>query len=60
MRELDIHDCARELLEARGAKAVAEAAQNAVKFETEGEHEQAKTWRRIESAMKLMRGPHQS
>lgn len=60
MRELDIHSCARELLEARGAQAIVEAAQKAVKFETEGDEEQAKTWRRIESAMKIMRGPHQS
>lgn len=60
MRELEIHDCARELLEAHGAQAIVEAAQNAVKFETQGDQEQAKVWRRIEAAMKMMRGPHQS
>ena len=47
MREIEIHDFARQLLEAHGAKAVAEAAL-------------AKTWRHIEDALKLMRGPHQS
>lgn len=60
MREIEIHACARELLEARGAQAVVEAAQKAVKFETEGDQDQAKTWRRIEAALKIMRGPHQS
>jgi hypothetical protein len=45
MREIEIHDYARQLLEAHGAKAIAEA---------------AKDWGHIEDAMKLMRGPHQS
>jgi len=60
MREIDIHDYARQLLEAHGPKAIAEAAQNAVDLESKGELELAKTWRRVEDAMKLMRGPHQS
>jgi hypothetical protein len=59
MREIDIHDYARQLLEAHGAKAIAEAAQKAISFEKKGELEQAKDWRHIEAAMKLMRGPHQ-
>jgi hypothetical protein len=59
MREIDIHDYARQLLEAHGAKAIAEAAQKAISFEKQGELEQAKDWRHIEAAMKLMRGPHQ-
>ena len=42
------------------AKAIAEAAQNAVDLEQKGELELARTWRHIEDAMKLMRGPHQS
>jgi hypothetical protein len=54
MREMEIHDYARQLLEAHGPKAIAEAAQNAIELEL------AKTWRHIEDAMKLMRGPHQS
>ena len=33
MRETEIHDYARQLLEAHGAKAIAEAAQNAVEHE---------------------------
>jgi len=60
MREIDIHSYARQLLEAHGARAIAEAAQNAIELESKGEMELARTWRHIEDAMKLMRGPHQS
>ena len=60
MREIEIHDYARQLLEAHGAQAVAEAAQNAIDLEAKGEVELARTWRHIEDAMKLMRGPHQT
>jgi hypothetical protein len=60
MREVEIHTYARQLLEAHGARAIAEAAQNAIELEAKGETELAKTWRHIEDAMKLMRGPHQS
>jgi hypothetical protein len=60
MREIEIHDFARQLLEAHGAKAVAEAAQNAIDLEAKGEVELARTWRHVEDALKLMRGPHQS
>src|SRR5436309_1351236 len=60
MREIEIHDYARQLLEAHGAQAIAEAAQNAIDLEAKGEVELAKDWRHIEEAIKLMRGPHQS
>jgi hypothetical protein len=60
MRETEIHDYARQLLEAHGPKAIAEAARNALDLESKGELELARTWRHIEDAMKLMRGPHQS
>ena len=59
MREMEIHDYARRLLEAHGAQAIAEAAQKAISLENQGDVELAKDWRRIEEAMKLMRGPHQ-
>jgi hypothetical protein len=59
MQQVEIHDYARQLLEARGGQAIAEAAQKATKFEMQGENEQAKTWRQIEAALKLMSGPHQ-
>jgi hypothetical protein len=58
MQEIDIHDYARQLLEAHGDKALAEAAQKACALEKQGENEQAETWRRIEAALKQMRGPH--
>jgi hypothetical protein len=60
MQEIEIHDYARQLLEAHGDKAVAEAAQKACALEKQGESEQAETWRHIEAALKLMRGPHES
>jgi hypothetical protein len=60
MREIEIHSYARQLLETHGARAIAEAAQNAIDLELKGDVELAKTWRHIEDAMKLMRGPHQS
>jgi hypothetical protein len=60
MHETDIHDFARQLLEAHGSKAVAEAAQRAATFEKEGKTEEAETWRHIEAAIKMMRGPHES
>jgi len=60
LREIDIQDYARQLLEAHGASAVAEAARKACIFEMEGNVEDAETWRHIEAALKLMRGPHES
>jgi hypothetical protein len=60
MQEIDIHNFARQLLEAHGDKALAEAAQRACTFEKEGKSEEAQTWRHIEAALKMMRGPHVS
>ena len=60
MGEIDIHDYARQLLEAHGEMAVVEAAQKARSFEETGETEEAETWRHIEAALKQMRGPHVS
>ena len=60
MQEIDVHDYARQLLEARSERAVAEAAQKALAYEKQGEREQADTWRHIEAALKVMRGPHES
>ena len=59
MNESDIHAYARQLLDAHGGMAVTEAAQRACRLEERGEDEQARTWRRIEAALKLMRGPHE-
>ena len=60
MQELDINARARQLLDTYGAKAIAEAARKAADLEASGEAEEAKDWRRVVDAMKLMRGPHQS
>jgi hypothetical protein len=60
MREIEIQDYARQLLDAHGEKAVAEAAQKAIACEENGEREDAETWRHVEAALKLMRGPHAS
>jgi hypothetical protein len=60
MRETEIHDYARQFLEAHGERALAEAAQKARSFEEKGNAEEAQTWRHIEKAIKLMRGPRVS
>ncbi|MBX9824899.1 MAG: hypothetical protein K2Y27_07865 [Xanthobacteraceae bacterium] len=60
MQEIDIQDYARQLLDARGAEAIVEAAQKACALEKEGKKEDAEIWRHIEAALKLMRGPHES
>jgi len=60
MSEIEVYDYARQLFEAHGAKAIVEAAQKACTFEQQGDNEQAETWRHIEAALKLMRGPSAS
>lgn len=60
MRMSEIHDFARKLLETRGDGAAAEARRKALELEQKGESEEAENWRRIEAAIKEMRGPHES
>ena len=60
MTEIELQDYARQLLEAHGANAVVEAAQKASALEQQGQNEEAETWRHIEAAIKLIRGPHES
>jgi len=60
METIDVQDYARQLLEAHGLAAIAQAAQRAKTFEQRGDKEQARTWRRIEAALLQMRGPHAS
>jgi len=57
LTEVEIFDYARRLFDARGAKAIADAAQRASAFEQEGKGEQARTWRQVETALRSMRGP---
>jgi N-acetyl-anhydromuramyl-L-alanine amidase AmpD len=58
--ETQVHIIARQMIEKHGFEAIAMAAQNAVACERKGDAEDAKEWRHIEAAMKLMRGPNQS
>lgn len=60
MREMEIHDIARQMLERHGQEAIATAAQKAIACEQQGDKLEARNWRHIEDAMKMMRGPHQS
>ena len=57
MRETEILDYARRLLEAHGDRAEREAAQKARQFEEQHDDEQAETWRRIRIAINEMRQP---
>jgi hypothetical protein len=58
--EMQSHTIARQMLEKHGLAAIAQAAQNAVACERKGDTEEAREWRHVEDAMKMMRGPHQS
>ncbi|CCD88181.1 conserved protein of unknown function [Bradyrhizobium sp. ORS 285] len=60
MSETQIHAVARQMLEMHGPAAIAQASQKALSCESDGESEEAREWRHIADAMKLMRGPHQS
>jgi hypothetical protein len=60
MSETQIHAVARQMLDMRGPAAIAQAAQQAQRCEAGGEAEEAREWRHIAEAMKMMRGPHQS
>ena len=58
IRDANPHHRAADAREARPA-AIAQAAQNAIACERKGEAEEAREWRHVEDAMKMMRGPHQ-
>ncbi|HVX37460.1 MAG TPA: hypothetical protein VHC71_14695 [Hyphomicrobium sp.] len=60
MDAVEIQAHARKLYEAHGAKALAEAAQMVRELEERGDKGLVEDWRRIQSALQLMRGPHVS
>jgi hypothetical protein len=60
MDSKEIHDYARRFIGAHGNKAELEAAQRAAESERQGEKAKAVDWRRIQAAIKEMRGPHAS
>ncbi|RBP02541.1 hypothetical protein DFR50_15117 [Roseiarcus fermentans] len=57
MEETAIIEYARQLMEAHGESALAEAAQRAVRCERDNDKEGAETWRKVESALQTLRGP---
>ena len=56
----EIRDYSRRLFGIHGDTAELEAAQRAVACERQGQRDQARDWRRIQAALKEMRGPHLS
>ena len=60
MEAKEIHDYARRFVGAHGEKAECEAAQKAAECERQGQRDQAVDWRRIQAAIKEVRGPHLS
>ena len=60
MSEIQVHVIARQMFEKHGLEAIVQAAQNDQACENKGDTEEAREWRHIEDAMKMMRGPHLS
>ncbi len=60
MEQAVIPDYARRLFEAHGMRAIAEAARKAVALEQQGRRQEAQVWRRVEEALKELRGPRHS
>ncbi len=57
MNAVEVQEHARRMWENLGPKAIAHAAQQARAFEQQGKSGEAKDWRRIEDALKLLNGP---
>ncbi len=60
MNAVEVHDHARKLYSAQGAKALAEAAQMVRRYEKTGDERFAEDWRRIELALRQLHGPRVS
>lgn len=60
MKTTKIAEHARQLIEARGDSAEAEAASRAKELEAQGKVEDAANWRRVRVAIHEMRSPHVS
>jgi hypothetical protein len=52
-----ISEYARQLMDAHGPRAIAEAAQRAVESERMKDKDESQTWRQVEAALKGMQGP---
>lgn len=60
MNFADVSALARHLYETQGPKAIAEAVRKAESSRQAGDEAQERLWRRVETALREMRGPHQS
>jgi hypothetical protein len=60
MQAVEIQTHARKMLEAHGAQALVEASRKAKSCEQSGDNAAASDWRRIENALRLMRGPRET
>jgi hypothetical protein len=60
MQEIEIREYAQQLLEKHGDQAIVIAANKARVFAQKGNGKESTTWRHIEAALKLLRGPNQS
>jgi hypothetical protein len=60
MNAIEIHDHARKLYDSQGAKALAEAAQMARRYDETGDKRAGEDWRRIELALRQIHGAHVS
>ena len=60
MNTTEISALARQLYDARGAKAIAEAARRSEQLAQAGDSEQAKIWERVEAVLREMSGPRQT
>ncbi|MCK1380716.1 hypothetical protein IVB33_26920, partial [Bradyrhizobium sp. 24] len=56
MTEVQVHTVARQMLEQHGFAAIAKAAEQAKACEGRGEADEAKEWRHLADAMKIIRG----
>ena len=60
MTEVQVHTVARQMLEQHGFAAIAKAAEQARACEGRSEADEAKEWRHLADAMKIIRGPQES
>ena len=60
MKSTQIIEYAKELVEAHGAKAEAEAAQRAIDADNAGKPDEAEQWRQVRAAIVKMRPAHSS
>jgi hypothetical protein len=60
MQAVEIQTHARKMLDVHGAQAILEATRKARACEQTGDDVGASDWRRIESALRLMRGPRET